>query len=181
MTEPGTYRTVTADMFAVHQAISGALGEAPGLVGTAGTDAVRAETVGSFYENVLEFLRVHHSGEDELVYPVLEERCVAERAMLARVEAQHTELDGPMGAAVRRHRLLAGRTVDGRRGGLVPWPRLTPSAGRCVPTSRTRSTWCCRSPACGCPRRSGPNSRATACGRSGATSRGSRSVSSATS
>ncbi len=56
------------------------------------------ELMGSFYENVLEFLHVHHSGEDELVYPLLEERCKDELPVIQRVEAQHEYLDEPMEA-----------------------------------------------------------------------------------
>jgi hypothetical protein len=41
---------------------------------------------------------VHHSGEDELVYPLLEERCKNDLAVIQRVDAQHKYLDEPMDA-----------------------------------------------------------------------------------
>jgi hypothetical protein len=99
MTTPGSYETPTSDMIAVHQALIGSLDAAPSLVGPAGDDPERAGTVGSFYENVLEFLHVHHEGETDLLYPWLEERCPDSAATLTRIEAQHSLLDEPMATA----------------------------------------------------------------------------------
>lgn len=96
MTAPGAYQTETSDMLAVHEALTGALDAAPSLVGGAGDRPDRAEVIGSYYENVLEFLHVHHAGEDQLIYPVLEARCAEQKAMLERIDAQHTLLDEPM-------------------------------------------------------------------------------------
>ena len=114
MTAPGTYRTKTADMFAVHQAIITALDAAPTLVSGAVDNVDRVEVIGSFYENVLEFLHVHHAGEDELIYPILEERCAEEKAMLERIDAQHALLNEPMEEA---------------RAAIAEW-QATPSAER---------------------------------------------------
>lgn len=96
MTAPGSYTTQTSDMIAVHQALVGALDAAPALVGRAGDQPERVEVIGSFCENVLEFLHAHHAGEDELIYPVLEERCAGEKAALERIDAQHSLLNEPM-------------------------------------------------------------------------------------
>ena len=98
MSNPGTYTTDTSDMFSVHRALLNALGEAPTYVSSAIFNAQRAEMIGSFYENVLEFLHVHHTGEDELVYPLLEERCKEELPLIQRIDAQHKYLDEPMDA-----------------------------------------------------------------------------------
>jgi hemerythrin-like domain-containing protein len=54
--------------------------------------------IGSFVENVIEFLHVHHSGEDELIYPVLMQRCAESRAELKRIDDQHKLLHAPMDA-----------------------------------------------------------------------------------
>jgi len=86
-------------MFAVHHALHSCFGAAEGLVNGAGTDPSKVDTVASFYDNVLEFLHVHHQGEDELVYPVIEERCPEHRALLERIDAQHRLLDEPMSLA----------------------------------------------------------------------------------
>jgi Hemerythrin HHE cation binding domain len=86
MTTPGIYRTDVSDMFAVHKALTGALDAAPTYVAKAGVDSERVDVIGSFYENVIELLHVHHAGEDELVYPLLEERCTESRSELERID-----------------------------------------------------------------------------------------------
>jgi len=98
MTTPGNYDTDVSDMFAIHKALTGALDAAPTYVAKAGVDSERVEVIGSFYENVIELLHVHHTGEDELVYPVLEERCAESRSELERIDDQHKLLHGPMDA-----------------------------------------------------------------------------------
>src|SRR6516162_847333 len=98
-TTSGTYDTDVSDMYAVHKALLEALGEAPGYVAKAGVDSGQVEVVGSFTENVIEFLHVHHSGEDELIYPILEQRCPDSRQELERINDQHKTLYVPMDAA----------------------------------------------------------------------------------
>jgi hemerythrin-like domain-containing protein len=96
MTTVGAYDTDVSDMYAVHKALLGAFDAAPDCVAKAGLDPERVEVIGSFCENVIEFLHVHHSGEDELIYPVLEERCAESRSELERINDQHTLLHAPI-------------------------------------------------------------------------------------
>ena len=98
MTTLGNYNTDVSDMYAVHKALTGALEAAPAYVAKAGVDSERVEVIGSFCENVIEFLHVHHTGEDELIYPVLEQRCAESRSELERINDQHKLLDAPMDA-----------------------------------------------------------------------------------
>lgn len=98
VTPLGNLNTDVSDMLAVHRALTGALEAAPAYVAKAGVDAERVEVIGSFCENVIEFLHVHHTGEDELVYPVLEQRCAESRSELERINEQHTLLHAPMDA-----------------------------------------------------------------------------------
>ena len=98
MTSLGTCDTDVSDIYAVHRALLGALDAAPGYIGGAGPDAARAEVIGSFYENVIEFLHVHHSSEDEVLYPLLEERCAEGRSAVERINEQHKTLYEPMDA-----------------------------------------------------------------------------------
>ncbi len=115
MTVPGMYQTETSDMFAVHEALTEALDAAPALIGSAVDSPDRVELIGSYYENVLEFLHVHHAGEDELIYPILEERCADDLAMLERVDAQHRLLDEPMDKA--RIAITSWRAAPSAEGG----------------------------------------------------------------
>jgi hemerythrin-like domain-containing protein len=113
MTTLGNCNTDVSDMFAVHNALTGALDAAPEYVGKADGDSQRVEVIGSFYENVIEFLRVHHSGEDELIYPVVEQRSPESRSELERINAQHELLYAPM---------------DAGRSAIAAW-RAAPSTG----------------------------------------------------
>lgn len=98
MTTVATYQTDVSDMYAVHKALLGALDTAPACVADAGVDPDRIALVGSFIDNVIEFLHVHHTGEDELLYPLLHQRCAASRSELDRIDGQHTLLHAPMDA-----------------------------------------------------------------------------------
>jgi hemerythrin-like domain-containing protein len=98
VTTLGDYDTDVSDMLAVHRALTAALDAAPGYVAEADLDSQRVEVIGSFCENVIEFLHVHHTGEDELIYPVLEERCAERRSELERINDQHKLLHAPMDA-----------------------------------------------------------------------------------
>ena len=99
MAEPGTFTTETNDMRAVHGALRSAFGSADGLVTGAGADPAKVETVGSFYETVLEFLHVHHDGEDVLIYPILKERCPDRVELLTRIDDQHALINEPLAQA----------------------------------------------------------------------------------
>ena len=98
MTTLGTYQTDVSDMYAVHKALLGALDAAPQYVASAELEPERVEVIGSFTENVIEFLHVHHSGEDELIYPLLLQRCAESRSELKRIDDQHKLLYAPMDA-----------------------------------------------------------------------------------
>jgi len=113
MTGPGSYTTETRDMYAVHRALSACFEAAGPLVGAAGDDPAKVATVASFYENVVELLRVHHEGEDELVFARLAERCPDDHKLLGALEAQHEALKEPMAAA---RQALAAWREDPRAG-----------------------------------------------------------------
>ncbi len=94
-------RPDVSDMIRMHLVFRDALGAAPALVGgVAAGDVSRASHVGAYYANVLALLKGHHAGEDELVTPLLLERCGADDAALAaRVSAQHALVHEPVAAA----------------------------------------------------------------------------------
>ena len=94
----GTYDTDVSDMYAIHKALLGGLDAAPRYITEAGESAARVELIGSFYENLIEFLHVHHSSEDAVLYPLLEERCAEGRAAVERINDQHKTLYAPMDA-----------------------------------------------------------------------------------
>jgi hemerythrin-like domain-containing protein len=86
-------------MYAVHEAILAALDAAEAYVGEVDLDQARVDVISSFNENVIEFLHVHHSSEDAVLYRILEERCDESRSVLERIDGQHKSLHAPMDAA----------------------------------------------------------------------------------
>ena len=85
-------RPDVSDMYAVHAVFRDTLGAAPRLVGgTAPADAERAALIANYYDNVLSFLEAHHGGEEELVFPLLRERCADQLALVEQMAEQHEE------------------------------------------------------------------------------------------
>jgi Hemerythrin HHE cation binding domain len=98
VTTEGSPRPDTSDMTRMHMVFRDALDAAPTLIGTVpGGETARSAHVGAYYANVLALLKGHHAGEDELVTPLLVERCDAEDAALAaRIGAQHSLVHDPV-------------------------------------------------------------------------------------
>jgi hemerythrin-like domain-containing protein len=88
--QAGTPDVDVTDMYAVHGVFRDTLGAAPRLVGDiAPGDATRVDQVANYYDNVLYFLEAHHDGEEEIVFPLLRERCPGETALLDSLEEEH--------------------------------------------------------------------------------------------
>jgi hypothetical protein len=93
----------TSDMAQVHQVLRNAISEAPALFGSAvPAGPERAELVGLYYANVLDFLKVHHEGEDALVWPLLCERSPENAAEVRRIADQHTAVIDSLETAMAR-------------------------------------------------------------------------------
>ncbi len=90
----------TTDMLAVHGALRDALAAAPGHIGAVATDeAQRRALIANYFENIICFLEVHHDGEEQLVFPLLGERCPVEAPLLERMQQQHEAVVDLMGRA----------------------------------------------------------------------------------
>jgi hypothetical protein len=87
----------TSDMVAIHNVFREALASASTLIGDVPAgDTSRSATVGSYYDNILQLLEVHHEGEDEILTPRLVDRCPDEAALVQRIAAQHQEVPVPL-------------------------------------------------------------------------------------
>jgi iron-sulfur cluster repair protein YtfE (RIC family) len=83
-----------SDMYPVHNALRDSLAAAPRLVGGVdATDDARRDLIANFYQNVIAFLHVHHHGEEQLIFPLLLERCEGQRQLIERVAGQHRDVD----------------------------------------------------------------------------------------
>ena len=83
-------RPDTSDMVAVHRVFREALEAASDLVAEAVVEQPgKAEAVAGYYANVLAYLHTHHEGEEQLLWPLLRERCPDETVRVGLVAAQH--------------------------------------------------------------------------------------------
>ena len=82
----------TEEMLLIHRVIRRELGLAPALVRNAAGDPARSQRVGAHLTEMLFFLHTHHSGEDELLWPVLRPRATLEQDLIDRMEAQHEQV-----------------------------------------------------------------------------------------
>jgi hemerythrin-like domain-containing protein len=91
-TQTGAPRPDTSNMLAVHGVFRDTLAAATALVGgVPDGDAERLALVANYYENVLSFLTAHHDGEEELVFPLLRQRCPDECALVDELAGQHED------------------------------------------------------------------------------------------
>lgn len=92
----------TTEMIAVHKVFRDVLAAAPVLVGGVATgDSARVGLISNMYENVLDFLAGHHGGEDALVFPRLTARRPEDAAEVARIAAQHHDVDDALAASTK--------------------------------------------------------------------------------
>lgn len=93
-------RPDTSEMVAMHRVFRDALGAADALITPVpAEDFARTATVANFYANVLALLAVHHQGEEELLLPLLRERCPDSLAEIDRVGSQHQGVEELLPAA----------------------------------------------------------------------------------
>ena len=95
-----TQLTDVSDMPLMHQAFRRGLGEARSqLAFIDDGDTARAAHFADYMSDLLWLLHAHHSGEDELLYPLLVERVPEEAELFARMDAQHSSVESTLGAA----------------------------------------------------------------------------------
>ncbi len=82
------------DMYVVHRAFRRELRLVPELVrAVAPGDTGRAAVLARHTRMCLHGLHLHHTAEDELLWPLLLERCPPDADLVHRMEAQHAEVE----------------------------------------------------------------------------------------
>ncbi|MGY1714879.1 hemerythrin domain-containing protein [Geodermatophilus sp. SYSU D01106] len=82
------------DMYVVHRAFRRELRLVPGLVrAVAPGDTARAAVLAAHTRMFLQGLHLHHTAEDDLLWPKLLERCPPDAALIGRMEEQHAEVE----------------------------------------------------------------------------------------
>jgi len=93
MTADVTARPDTYEMVFVHNCFRRQFHALPGLVrGVPNGDTSRARTVVGFVDELTAMLHHHHSGEDDLMWPLLLERAPMDSALILRMEEQHERI-----------------------------------------------------------------------------------------
>ena len=82
------------DMYVVHRVFRREFTLIPGLVrATAAGDTARAHTVAEHLRLVIAGLHMHHTGEDELLWPLLLERAAPSADLVHTMQDQHARVD----------------------------------------------------------------------------------------
>ena len=88
--DSATDRPLIQQMVVIHRVFRREFGLLPAMIrGVAPDDLERAKVVADHASNLLRFVHVHHSGEDEYLWPVLLERVEVEAGLIRRMEDQH--------------------------------------------------------------------------------------------
>ncbi|MET8427197.1 hemerythrin domain-containing protein [Nocardia sp. NPDC004860] len=86
-------RPDTYDMIVVHNAFRRHFSALPGLVAAVPSgDVERARRLMAFLDELGTGLHHHHTGEDELLWPILLERAPVDSALVLRMEEQHERI-----------------------------------------------------------------------------------------
>jgi hemerythrin-like domain-containing protein len=88
----------THEMVLIHRVIRREFGQLPRMFRSAVNDRARSKVVGAHAREMLDFLHTHHTGEDELLFPLLRERAVLDPELMDRMDAQHAQVDAAVAA-----------------------------------------------------------------------------------
>ncbi|WP_328460292.1 hemerythrin domain-containing protein [Streptomyces sp. NBC_00448] len=83
----------THEMVLIHRVIRREFGQLPRLLRSAAHDPARSKVIGAHAQEMLNFLHTHHTGEDELLFPVLRERAALDPELMDRMDTQHARVD----------------------------------------------------------------------------------------
>jgi hemerythrin-like domain-containing protein len=86
-------RVDTHEMVLIHRVIRREFGQLPRLFRSAANDRARSKVIGAHAREMLNFLHTHHTGEDELLFPLLRERGALDLELMDRMDAQHEQVD----------------------------------------------------------------------------------------
>ena len=83
----------THEMVLIHRVLRREFGQLPRLFRAAAGDRARSKVIGAHAREMLTFLHTHHTGEDELLFPLLRERAALDPELIDRMDAQHAQVD----------------------------------------------------------------------------------------
>jgi hemerythrin-like domain-containing protein len=80
-------------MVLIHRVIRREFGQLPRLFRSAANDRARSKIISAHAREMLDFLHTHHTGEDELLFPLLRKRTTLDPDLMDRMDAQHAQVD----------------------------------------------------------------------------------------
>jgi hemerythrin-like domain-containing protein len=80
-------------MVLIHRVIRREFGQLPRLFRSAADNRARSKVIGAHAREMLDFLHAHHTGEDELLFPLLRKRATLDPDLMDRMDAQHAQVD----------------------------------------------------------------------------------------
>jgi hemerythrin-like domain-containing protein len=80
-------------MVLIHRVIRRQFGQLPRLFRSAANDRARSNLIGAHAQEMLHFLHTHHTGQDELLFPLLRERTALDPELMGRMDAQHAQVN----------------------------------------------------------------------------------------
>jgi hemerythrin-like domain-containing protein len=83
----------THEMVLIHRVIRREVGQLPRLFRAAAGDRARSKLIGAHAREMLDFLHTHHTGEDELLFPLLRKRTTLDPDLMDRMDAQHAQVN----------------------------------------------------------------------------------------
>jgi hemerythrin-like domain-containing protein len=93
-----TPRVDTDEMVLIHRVLRREFGVLPRLLRSATNDRARSKVIGAHAREMLDFLHTHHSGEDEMLFPLLRARTTLDPELMDRMDAQHAQVDATVEA-----------------------------------------------------------------------------------
>jgi hypothetical protein len=85
-------------MVLIHRVIRREFGQLPRLFRSAANDRPRSKVIGAHAREMLHFLHTHHTGEDELLFPLLRQRAALDPELMDRMDAQHAQVNDAVAA-----------------------------------------------------------------------------------
>jgi hemerythrin-like domain-containing protein len=79
-------------MVLIHRVIRREFGRLPEMFRAAAGDRARSKLIGAHAREMLDFLHTHHTGEDELLFPLLRTRTTLDPDLMDRMDAQHAQV-----------------------------------------------------------------------------------------
>jgi hemerythrin-like domain-containing protein len=102
-------------MVLIHRVLRREFGQLPRLFRSAANDRARSKVIGAHAREMLDFLHTHHTGEDELLFPLLRKRTTLDPDLMDRMDAQHVQVDDTV-AAVNAELPVWTATADAATG-----------------------------------------------------------------